>query len=236
MSRLSVRSFRRARNSLPARRPFGGPGEEEELLRVLEREQSPDGVEMREPGHVLDALATGGPRARDDHLADELRFVLSDHLGDHAAHGEAEEVDLVETQRPDEGDGVLGHRLDGVRRRAGGRADAPVVERDDPVLRGDAVDDPRVPVVEDRGQVGEEDDRDTGLRAELAVGEIHATGGDGAGRCVLERRDHLASCLLFVLHGHSFCGRDSCECCSLTPSRRAVGSRCARAPVIAWER
>ena len=31
----------------------------------------------------------------------------------------------------------------------------------------------------------EEDDRDTGLRAELAVGEIHTTSGDGAGWCVL---------------------------------------------------
>ncbi len=152
--------------------PVGSPGEEEELFRVLEREQPSDGVEMRDPGHVLDALAAGGPRAREDQLADELRFVLSDHLGDHAAHGEAEEVDLVQTQRPDEGDGVLRHRLDGVRRRAGGSTDAPVVERDDPVFRGDTVDDPRVPVVEDRGQVGEEDHRDAGLRAELPVGEI----------------------------------------------------------------
>jgi hypothetical protein len=51
---------------------------------------------------------------------------------------------------------------------------------DDPMFRGDAVNDPRVPVVEDRGQVGEEDHRDAGLRAELSVGEIYATGGDGA--------------------------------------------------------
>src|SRR2546428_10604151 len=51
-----------------------------------------------------------------------------------------EEVNLVETQRPDERNGVLRHRLDLVRRRTGGSADAPVVERDDQVLRGDAVD------------------------------------------------------------------------------------------------
>jgi hypothetical protein len=33
----------------------------------------------------------------------------------------------------------------------------------------------------------EDDDRDTGLRAELAVDEIHGTSGDGAGLCVLAR-------------------------------------------------
>jgi len=33
----------------------------------------------------------------------------------------------------------------------------------------------------------EDDDRDTGLRAELAVDEIHGTSGDGAGWCVLVR-------------------------------------------------
>src|SRR5438445_2186047 len=41
------------------------------------------------------------------------------------------------------------------------------------------------------GQVGEEDHRDASLGAELAVGEIHSTGGDRAGRCVLVRRDHV---------------------------------------------
>ena len=43
------------------------------------------------------------------------------------------------------------------------------------------------------GQVGEEDHRDAGLRAELAVGEVDTPGGDGAGRCVLVRRDHVAA-------------------------------------------
>ena len=200
LSRLSVRSFSRARNSLPARRPLARPGEEEELLRVLQREQRPDGVEMRELGDVRDALAAGRPGAGEDQLADELGFVLDDHLGDHAAHGEAQQVDLGQAQRPDEGDGVVRHRLNGLRRRAGGGADAPVVERDDPVFRGDAVDDPGVPVVEDRGQVGHQDQRDAGLRAELAVGEIHATGGDGTGGRVLVRRDRVVLCFLAVAH------------------------------------
>ena len=48
----------------------------------------------------------------------------------------------------------------------------PVVEGSAPVLCGNAVDDPRVQVVQHRGQVGEEDDRDAGRGAELAVGEL----------------------------------------------------------------
>jgi hypothetical protein len=74
--------------------------------------------------------------------------------------------------------------------RAGGGADAAVVEGDDSVFRGDAVDDPRVPVVQDRGQMVQEDHRDAGLRAELAVGEPRPADVDGRGRRVLVGGDH----------------------------------------------
>ena len=47
------------------------------------------------------------------------------------------------------------------------------------VLR-DGVDDARVPVVQGRGKVDEEDDGDAALRAQLAVGVGDAAGGDGA--------------------------------------------------------
>ena len=143
-------------------------------------------------------------------------------------------IDLVETQRADERDGVLGHRLDGVGRLASGGTDAAVVEGDDPVLGGDSVDHPRVPVVEDPSQVHEEDDRDTGLRTELAVGEIHPTSGDGAGWCVLIRRHHAASRLLFLIHVHVLllwisAGRctlhQSCLSQRRLPCRRRVGAR-----------
>ena len=72
------------------------------------------------------------------------------------------------------------------------------------VSGGDAVDDPGVPVVQHRGQVGEEDHRDPGRGAELAVGESHPAGGDGAGRCVLVRRPHVVWCFLLVIHGRTF--------------------------------
>src|SRR5207248_10491552 len=76
--------------------PVGCPGEEQELLRVLQREQCSDGVEVRDARHISYALASSGARACEDELADELGFGLGDDLGDHAAHGEPEEVDLGE--------------------------------------------------------------------------------------------------------------------------------------------
>src|SRR5436309_16124409 len=74
-----------------------GPGEEEELLRVLATKQATEGVELRDPHDLLHALATGRSGAREDQLADQLRLVPGDHLGDHAAHGEPMKIDLVET-------------------------------------------------------------------------------------------------------------------------------------------
>ena len=97
----------------------GCAGEEEELLRILAAEEAAEGVELRDPDDLLHALASGRAGAGEDQLADELRLLLRDYLGDHAAHREAVKVDLVEAERADEGDGVLGHRLDGVGRLAG---------------------------------------------------------------------------------------------------------------------
>ena len=188
LSRSSVRSSSRARNCLPARRPFGRPGEEEELLGVLAGEQSSRGVEVGDAGHLVDAFAARGAGSGEDHLAHELRLLLRDHLGDHAAHREPEQVDLIEAEGADEGDGVARHLLDRRRRGPAGGADTAVVEGDDPMLGGDAVHDSGVPVVQDRGQVGEEDHRHPAARAELTVGELHAAGVDGLRRRGLPRR------------------------------------------------
>ena len=117
---------------------------------------------------------------------------------------------LSEPERLDEGVGVVGHRLDGVGHLAGGGADAAVVEGDDVVVLRDGVDDARVPVVQRRGQVDEEDHRDAALRAELAVGVGDAAGGDGARRGLRVRGDdtsvvELEVALVFLCHGFSSC-------------------------------
>jgi len=124
---------------------------------------------VREPGDGLDALTTGRPGAGEDHLADQARFVVRDQLGDHAAHREPEQVNLFEAEGPDERERVGRHQLDRVRRATSRGTDTAVVERDHPMLGGDAVHDPRVPVVQHCGQVGQEHHADAGLRAELAA-------------------------------------------------------------------
>ena len=96
---------------------------------------------------------------------------------------------LLNPRALDEGVGVVGHRLDAVGNLSGGGADASVVEGDDVALLGDGVDDPRVPVIQLRGEVDEEDHRDPSLRPELSIGEGHAAGDDGAGRCLRVGRD-----------------------------------------------
>ena len=55
------------------------------------------------------------------------------------------------------------------------------------VLRGDAVDNPWIPVVEVRREVREKDHRGAGLGAEFSVGEVHAASGDHAGGVGTER-------------------------------------------------
>src|SRR5215204_4242768 len=158
------------------------PREEEELLGVLAGEQSPGGVEVGDAGHLVDAFAPRGAGSGEDHLAHELRLLVRDHLRGHATQGEPDEVDPADTEGTDEGDGVPRHLLDGRRRGPAGGTDTAVVEGDDPMLGGDAVHDSGVPVVQDCGQVGEEDHRHAGIWAELSVGELHAVGVDGLRR------------------------------------------------------
>ena len=188
LSRSFVRSSSRARNSFRGSAPVRGPGEEEELLGVLAGEQSSRGVEVGDAGHLVDAIAARGAGSGEDHLAHEPRLLLRDHLGDHAAHREPEQVDLIEAEGADEGHRVVRHLLDGRWGGSTGSADTSVVEGDDPTPRGDAVHDWGIPVVQDRGQVSEEDHRHARVRAELTVGEPHATGVDGLRRRVLPRR------------------------------------------------
>src|ERR687898_756890 len=78
--------------------PARGACEEEELLGVLAGEQSSRGVQEGDAGHLVDAFAPRRASSGEDHLAHQLRLLLRDHLGDHAAHGEPEQVDLLEAE------------------------------------------------------------------------------------------------------------------------------------------
>jgi hypothetical protein len=138
---------------------------------------------------LVDVLAAGGAGAGEDELAHEVGVLGHEGLRNHAAQGEGENVDLGEVERLDEGVGVIGHGLDAAGNLTGGGTDAAVVEGDDVVVLGDGVDDAGVPVVQGRGEVDEEDDRDPALRSQLAVGVGNAAGVDRAGRRLRIRRD-----------------------------------------------
>lgn len=69
-------------------------------------------AEEGETGDLVDAFPAGGARARENDLSDELWLFLCDHLRDEAAEGEPKQIDLIEAQGADEGDGVPRHRGD----------------------------------------------------------------------------------------------------------------------------
>jgi hypothetical protein len=83
--------------------------------------------------HAGRAAEGGGGQ---DQPADQVRPDQSYLLCDEATDGVAEDVGLAELEGGEEGDGVVRHLLDDVRRGPGGAADAGVVERHDPPGRG----------------------------------------------------------------------------------------------------
>ena len=135
--------------------------------------------------YFVDVLAAGGACTGEDELADEAGVLHHQGLGDHAAERKREDVDLLEAEDLDEGHGVVGHRLDTVGNLAGRAAGAAVVEGDDMVVPGDGIDDARVPVVEVRGEMEEEDDWNSALGPKFAIGVGHAASGNRAGGRVL---------------------------------------------------
>jgi hypothetical protein len=82
-----------------------------------------------------------------------------DLLGDEAAQGEADDVDLHEAEGVEQGHGVPGHLGDRPRGRAAGCADAGVVEGHDMAAGGQRVDQRGVPIVEVAAEVLEQDQR-----------------------------------------------------------------------------
>ena len=86
-------------------------------------------------------------------------------MRDTAAEGEAEQVDLLVAERPDERGGIGRHGGDRVRHLAARSADPAVVERDHMAVFGDRVDHAGIPVVQDRREVVEEHEGGSPARA-----------------------------------------------------------------------
>ncbi len=80
-------------------------------------------------------------------------------LARRSCRSRTEQVDSLQAHRLDEGDRLLGHLFDGVRSRAGRRADTVVVEGNHPSIRSERVDEGRIPVVEVPSEVLQQDER-----------------------------------------------------------------------------
>jgi hypothetical protein len=108
------------------------------------------------------------------------RVPYREGLGDHAAHGPAQDVRPAETEGVDEGTGLIGHGVDGQRGRQRLRlAHSGVVEDHDPVVLGQGVHEPRIPhlhgpgVAHDHDQWRSASDDPVFDRAQLGVGDPH---------------------------------------------------------------
>jgi hypothetical protein len=97
-----------------------------------------------------------------------------DGLGHVPAHGEAEQVDVVQAERVDERTGVPCHALDGVGGGAAAGADAGVVEKDHLASGCQGVGDRRVEVVQVPHEVLDQDDRPRGTVSDPTIGEPHS--------------------------------------------------------------
>src|SRR5512132_3341456 len=115
-------------------------GEEQVVPGVLQGEGRLEVGDAGDLEDLVDAFAAAWAGAGEDHPPNEVGGLQGDHLGDPATEREPEQADLLEADSADERDGVAAHVLDGVRDQAARRADAAVVEGDDPMMGSDAVD------------------------------------------------------------------------------------------------
>jgi hypothetical protein len=97
-------------------------------------------------------------------------------MGDDAAHGPAQHVDVRQIERVDEGQGGLHHVLDGGRRVAGGQIDTPVVEDDDVAFGGQRLQEGRIPVVDGAAKPHVHHQQPAACPTEPAVGETLPSG------------------------------------------------------------
>src|ERR1700736_1848052 len=151
-------------------------------------------------GQQLHSLTATRTCAIDDQSANEIGRLQHDFLRDHAADREAKDVNLLQAQRLDEGDGVSAHPLERRRDLAGAAGDACVVEQDHLTVASEAIRHRRVPVIHGADVVLVEDERHAASLAESAIGEADSLGLDELCRRglvpVLVHRDSLSHWLL----------------------------------------
>src|SRR6266478_4516568 len=108
---------------------------------------------------AISCVETARRSSDQNELADQFRTVEGDLLRDHAAEGEAEKVDLLQSQSIDEGLCILRHACEGGGYFTGRAGDACIVEDNDFALFGQAIEDGRIPIVEISVEVVVQDKR-----------------------------------------------------------------------------
>ncbi len=224
LSRSMVRSSSRLTNAFAAGLPAALRLKNRNSFGIRPGQGRAEDVPVGHADDLVDVLAAARPGPGQHEPADQVGVLDDQVLGDHAAHREGEDVDLVVAERGDELVGVVGGLFDGVGNLSGRGADTTLVEGDDvPVLR-DGVDDAGVPVVQGRGEVDEEDDGDAALRAKLPVGVGGAADGDGAGRSLGVGGDD--GCVAAGAHDGSPCDVDVDAANLSTLNNEATQKRC----------
>jgi len=102
-----------------------------------------------------------------------------DQLRHDAAERPAEQVDLRQSEGLDELDRAVGEPFRGVAWFAAGVADADVVEQDHVAVRGQPVDELRVPPVDGAAEAHQQDQRHATPRTGATVGEHRGRTGCG---------------------------------------------------------
>src|SRR5258705_2201205 len=147
------------------------------------------GIGTKEPprslGDQLHSLTAARTCAIDDQPANEIGRLHSDFLHDHAADREAKQVNLLQPQRLDEGDGVSAHLLERRRDLAGAAGDARVVEQDHLPVASQAIRHRWIPIIHGAEVVLVKDERDAVGFAKAAIAEADSAGFDKLGRCRL---------------------------------------------------
>src|SRR5216683_659750 len=114
----------------------------------------------------------------EDQLADQPTVLGGDLLSDATAKGKAEQIHFGEAEQVDKGNRVSGHRWDIVGRLAARTADPGVIESDHRAIGGQGVHDGGIPRVDVAREMLQRNQRRSGRRAKLAIGEADAAALD----------------------------------------------------------
>src|SRR3984893_17767833 len=170
-------------------------------------------------GYQLHSLTAARTCAIDDQPANEIGRLQSDFLHDHAADREAKYVNLLQAQRPDEGDGVGGHLLERRRDLAGAAGYAGVVEQDHLTVASEAIRHRRVPIIHGADVVLAKDERHSSGLAEAAIGEADSVSLNELCRRGLVGMHHNTRPFVSFLKSHPAFAQSTSFCTAGVPLR-----------------